>query len=68
MSVAQLLSMLGSLGAVLEPILMNLETNQVKPELDKIISGVSSPDLKALLQVLADGIDAFVQLELKKLS
>lgn len=68
MSFASIMSLLGSLGPVLEPILMNLEQGTVQPELKALIDKVSSPDLKLLLQALDAAFDAFAQAEIKKMA
>ncbi len=67
MTLSQILAFLGPLAMALEPVLLGLEQNTVIPELNKIIDGVSSPDLKLLLQSLAGAIDTFAQAEIKKL-
>lgn len=67
MSLAQILSFLSGLAPVLEPILLNLENNTVQPELQKLIAGVSSPDLKALLVALDGALSSFVAAEIQKL-
>lgn len=67
MNLASLLALLAPFVGIVEPILLNLEQNQVQPELKKLIDGVSSPDLKALLLALDQALDGFIQLEIKKL-
>lgn len=67
MSLAQILSFLSGFAPVLEPILLNLEQNNLQPELQALIAQVSSPDLKLLLQALDGALDAFSQAEIKKL-
>lgn len=67
MTLAQVLAFLGPLAMSLEPMLLNLEQSTVLPELNTLIAGVSSPDLKLLLQSLAGALDAFAQAEIKKL-
>ena len=60
-------AILKTLAPVLEPLIMNLEQNQIQPELKAIIAGVSSPDLKALFLALDAGLDSFAQTEIQKL-
>lgn len=67
MDFKSILALLSPFVAMIEPILLNLEQNQVQPELKKLIDGISSPDLKALLMALDKGLDEFIQLEIKKL-
>lgn len=67
MSLAQILALLSSFAPAIEGVLLNLEQNQVQPELQKLIASVGSPDLKLLLQALDGAIDAFAQAEIKKL-
>ncbi len=67
MNFAGLLALLSNIGPVLEPLLLNLEQNQVQPALQALIAKETSPDLKALLSALDAAIDAFAQLEIKKL-
>ena len=67
MTLAQILAFLGPLATTLEPLLLNLETSTVLPELQTLANSVSSPDLKLLLTSLAGALDAFAQAEIKKL-
>lgn len=67
MNLQAIITLLAPFASIVEPILLNLEQNQVQPELQKLIAGVSSPDLKALLTALASAIDGFAQMEIKKL-
>ena len=67
MTLAQILAFLVPLATTLEPLLLNLETSTVLPELQTLANSVSSPDLKLLLTSLAGALDAFAQAEIKKL-
>ena len=67
MNLASVIALLAPFASIVEPILLNLEQNQVQPELKKLIDGVSSPDLKALLTALDQALDGFAQIEIKKL-
>lgn len=66
MNLAQILAFLAPFEPLLKSELLNLE-GEGMTELNTIISNVSSPDLKELLQALASGIDSFSKLELNKL-
>lgn len=66
MTLEQVLDFLKPFSAVLKPELMSLEA-QGLAELNSIVAGVSSPDLKLLLQCLAEAIDKFAQAEISKL-
>ena len=68
MTIAQILALLTQIAPVLEPILLNLEQNQVQPELKKLIDQVQSPDLKLLLSALDSALDGFLQSEIQKLA
>lgn len=65
---AKLMAFLKPLAPVLEPVLLGAEKNQLVPEITGLIDKVSSPDLKLLLQALADGIEAFIEGETEKLA
>lgn len=67
MNLQQFLAFIAPLASMIEPVLLNLEQNQVHPELQKLIEGVSSPDLKLLLTCLDKALDEFAQAEIKKL-
>jgi hypothetical protein len=65
----QILAFLHTLAPVAEPILMNIEQNQVQPELKKLIDQIpDGNDLKPLLQALDTALDAYAQGEIKKLA
>lgn len=66
MTLAQLLALLQPFEALLKPELLKLEA-QGLAELQTVIAGVSSPDLKLLLQCLSDALDKFAQAEIAKL-
>lgn len=68
MTLAQIIAMFSGLGPLLEPVLLNLEQNQVQPELKALIGTLNSnSDLAQLLLALDAGLDAFIQAEIKKL-
>lgn len=66
MNLAQILAFLAPFEPLLKTELLSLEASGIA-ELNVVIEKVSSPDLKALLQALAGGIDAFSKLEVGKL-
>jgi hypothetical protein len=66
MNLTTVLAFLAPFESLLKPELLKLEA-QGKTELDTLISTVSSPDLKLLLQVLSTAIDSFAQAEVEKL-
>lgn len=65
-SMDDVMKFLAPFAAILKPELLSLEA-QGKAELDKIIEGVSSPDLKLLLQSLAGALDGFAKVEIDKI-
>lgn len=68
MTLAQIIAMFSGLGPLLEPVLLNLEQNQVQPELKALIGTLNpNSDLAQLLLALDAGLDAFIQAEIKKL-
>lgn len=68
MTLAQVLSFLSSLAPVLEPVLLNLEANTVQPAIKAYLASENpNSDLVQLLTVLNTAIDAFVQVEIKKI-
>jgi hypothetical protein len=67
MTLQQILALLSPFAGILEQTLMQLDANTIQPELQKLITQVTSPDLKLLLQALDTGIDGFIQAEIKKL-
>lgn len=52
---------------LLQPVAFQLEQAAVH-ELKTVIETVGSPDLKQLLQILHSAVDAFAQVEIKKLT
>ena len=66
MNLTAVLAFLAPFEALLEPELLQVEANGVA-ELNTIIAGVSSPDLKLLLQALSGALDAFSKAEIAKL-
>jgi hypothetical protein len=67
MTLSQIISFFSVLAPAVEPVLLNLENNTVVPELNSLIANVSSPDLKALLQAVASGLESFAAQEIAKL-
>jgi len=66
MTVAEVLAYLAPLAPVLEPEILSLEGAGIA-ELQTVIAGVASPDLKLLLQALAGAVDSFAKAEVAKL-
>jgi hypothetical protein len=66
MTLTQILAYLQPFEALLAPEALNLEAQAIA-ELNTLIGGVSSPDLKALLTALSGAIDAFAKVEINKL-
>jgi hypothetical protein len=66
MNLASILAMLAPFEPLLKSGAGTLESGAVN-ELNTLITQVSSPDLKALLQALATGLDSFAKLEIGKL-
>jgi hypothetical protein len=52
---------------VLEPMLVDVETNKIQPELKSLIAGVTNPELQAFLTGVDAALDALVKTEIKKL-
>lgn len=67
MTAAQLLAFLGPLLPTIEAALVNLDTNDLQPELQKLIGGVTNPILKMILTDLDLAIDGFVKAEIAKI-
>ena len=67
MTIAQILAFAGPLLVGLEPMLLNLEQSTIVPDLQALIAKESSPDLKVFLSAMLTGLDAFAQIEIKKL-
>ena len=67
LNLASILAFLTPFEAILNPLVLNLDTNTIQPELKTLIAGVTSPDLKLLLTALDTAIDGFAQAELAKL-
>lgn len=66
MSIQSILAFLAPFEGLLKPEAMKLEA-QGKAELDALIAGVASPELKMLLQAVSGGLDAIAQYEIAKL-
>lgn len=66
LSVSQVLAYLAPLAPILEPEIMSLEAAGIA-ELNTLIAGVSSPDLKVLLSALSAAVDSAAKTELGKL-
>jgi hypothetical protein len=66
MNLESILAFLAPFAPMLKQELLTLDT-EGRTELNALIAEVSSPDLQALLQALASGIDSFAQLEINKL-
>ena len=68
MTMAQVLAFLGSLAPVLEPILLNLEQNTLQPAIKAYLASQNpNSDLVQLLTALDGALDAFAQVEIKKI-
>jgi hypothetical protein len=66
MNLEQILAFLAPFAPMLKQELLQLDSAGIS-ELNALIAEVSSPDLQALLQALASGLDAFAKLEINKL-
>lgn len=66
MTLAQILALLTPFEPLLKQGLGTIDAAAVN-ELNALINGVSSPDLKGFLQAIAGGLNSFVQAEISKL-
>ena len=66
MNLQSVLAFLQPFIPLLKPEILQLEQAGAD-ELKKLIDGVSSPDLKALLMALSSGLDEFAKIEIGKL-
>lgn len=66
MNFADILKLLAPFEPLLKSGLGTIDAAAVT-ELNTLIAGVSSPDLKAFLQAMADGLNVFVKTEIEKL-
>lgn len=67
MTMAQLLAFLTPFLPAIENTLVGLETNDVQPELQKLIATVQNPVLKSILTDLDVAIDGFIKTEIGKI-
>jgi hypothetical protein len=66
MNLEEILAFLAPFAPMLKTELLSLDQAALT-ELNIIIASVSSPDLQALLQAMANGLNSFAQLEINKL-
>jgi len=66
MGAQQLLASLAVLGPMLEPLLMGVEPKAID-ELKALLAGVSSPDLKVVLDAMIAALDSIAKAEIEKL-
>lgn len=64
---AKILSFLTTFAPFVEPILLDIESSDVQPELKKLIGTLPDGGLKNLLNGIDQAFDAFVQSEIKTL-
>lgn len=68
MNLTSFMAFLQSFAPVLEPVLLNLEQNNVQPEIKALIAKMNpNSDLAQLLTAIDAGLDAFIQAEIKKI-
>lgn len=67
MNLESILAFLAPFAPLLKSELLSLDAQAVS-ELNSLIANVSSPDLKELLQALANGLNSFANLEINKLA
>lgn len=67
MTAAQILAFLTPFLPAIETALVGLDTNDLQPELQKLIVGVTNPVLKAILTDLDVAINAFITTEIGKI-
>ncbi len=67
MNLAQIYAFLMTIGPFIEPMLLNIESGAIQPELQKLIAGVTNPELKAFLTVVDAELDKLVQAGIAKI-